>query len=194
MVLALSAIAARSQDDKFTSQPTRHKEYALVVYAGAGLGYYLAAGGKPAYLQPNINKYSPAYSLRVMWHPDHLIKLGIETGRITFLNYTAKDVNGEMAKIKTTAIPVLVEWTMALTKRFNVFAGSGVYFLTTDLDYAGKSVSKKLSIGWMAAASFIQPVSKNVGLGTELKWMDAAESTDGSISLQLQLVWKFLRW
>jgi hypothetical protein len=129
-----------------------------------------------------------------MWHPDHLVKVGLETGRMTFLNYTARDSVGNIAKVQTNAVPLLVEWTMALSKRFNLFAGSGVYFLTTNLDYAGKATSKKLSIGWMAAASYIHPLSKNVGLGTELKWMDAAESTDGAFCFQVQLVWKFLRW
>jgi hypothetical protein len=110
------------------------------------------------------------------------------------LNYSAKDSAGNVARVQTNAVPLLIEWTMALTKRFNVFAGSGVYFLTTNLDYAGKATSNKLSIGWMAAASYIHPLSKNLGLGTELKWMDAAESTDGAFCLQLQLVWKFVRW
>jgi hypothetical protein len=28
----------------------------------------------------------------------------------------------------------------------------------------------------------------------ELKYMDAAETSDGSIGFQLQWVWKFLKW
>ncbi|HET7898813.1 MAG TPA: hypothetical protein VFL47_14110, partial [Flavisolibacter sp.] len=73
-------------------------------------------------------------------------------------------------------------------------AGSGVYFLTTNLDYRGKTTSNKLSIGWMAAASYIFPLSEKLGLGTEAKWMNAAETSNGILSLQLQLVWKFLNW
>lgn len=186
--------AQDTQEKEFTSQGNKRGEYALVLYAGGGLSYYLSAGGAPKYLQPDLKKFSPMGSLRLMWHPDHLIKVGVETGRLTFLNYTAKDSAGNVAKVQTNAVPLLIEWTMALTKRFNVFAGSGVYFLTTNLDYAGKSTSSKLSIGWMAAASYIHPLSRNLGLGTELKWMDAAESTDGALCLQLQLVWKFVRW
>lgn len=185
---------AFSQSEEFTSQPTRRGEYALVLYVGGGSTYYFATGGKPNYLQPTLQKFNPIGTVRLMWHPDHLVKVGLETGYMTFLNYTARDSTGKTARVRTDAIPLLVEWTMALTKRFNVFAGSGVYFLTTHLDYAGKTTSQKLGIGWMAAASYIHPLGKNVGLGTELKWMDAAESTDGSFALQLQLVWKFLRW
>jgi hypothetical protein len=129
-----------------------------------------------------------------MWHPDHLLKVGLETGHMTFYSYTFKDSSGVSGKAKLYAIPVLIEWTMAVTKRLNLFAGSGVYFLRTNLDYQGRTVSPKLSIGWMAAGSYIHPLSSTVGLGTEVKWMDAAETNNGIVSLQLQLVWKFLKW
>ena len=129
-----------------------------------------------------------------MWHPDHLLKVGLETGHMTFYSYKFKDSAGVSGTTKLQAIPVLIEWTMAVTKRLNLFMGSGVYFLRTNLDYQGRTVSPKLSIGWMAAGSYIHPLSTNVGLGAEVKWMKAAETTNGIVSLQLQLVWKFLKW
>lgn len=194
IILALVSTAAQAQTEGFTSQPVKRNEYALVLYAGSGPGYYLSIAGVPEYLNPKIRKISPVSTVRLMWHPDHLIKLGLETGYMTFVSYTLEDSLGNRGKVQLDAIPVLIEWTMALTRRFNVFAGSGVYFLKSSVDYAGKSSSSKLSIGWMAAASYIQPLGKNTGLGAELKWLDAAESTDGSLSLQIQLVWKFLKW
>jgi hypothetical protein len=192
--LLFTCTESRAQTEGFTSQPTKRNEYALVVYGGSGPGYYFSVSGVPDYLQPKVQKISPVSTIRLMWHPDHLIKVGLETGFMTFVSYKLKDSLGKDGKIRLNAIPVLIEWTMALTKRFNVFAGSGVYFLNTQLDYAGRSRSSKLSIGWMAAMSYIHPLSKDVGLGAEAKWLDAAESTDGSICLQLQLVWKFLKW
>ena len=193
MILVL-AISCYGQDDGFTSRPVRRGDYSLVAYVSGGVGYYPSYAGKLAYLQPKISNVNPVSTVRIMWHPDHLVKVGLETGYLTFLSYTLKDSLGKKGKVVLNATPLLVEWTMALTKRFNVFAGSGVYFLTTRLNYAGKATSKKLSVGWMAAASYIQPLSKNTGLGAEIKWLDAAESRDGSICLQLQWVWRFLKW
>jgi hypothetical protein len=129
-----------------------------------------------------------------MWHPDHLLKVGVETGHLTFYTYSFRDSANREGVVKLKAIPLLAVWNMAVTKRLNLFAGSGVYFLRTNLDYRGKTTSHKMSIGWMAAASYIQPLSANVGLGTELKWMNATEAANGIVSLQLQLVWKFLNW
>lgn len=194
LLFVMIHIAVYCQPGGFTSQPVRRGDYSLVAYVSGGLGYYPSYAGKLAYLHPQIANVNPVSTLRIMWHPDHLVKVGLETGYLTFLSYTLKDSAGNKGKVVLNATPLLAEWTMALTKRFNVFAGSGVYFLTTRLKYGSKAVSKKLSVGWMAAVSYIQPLSKNVGLGTEVKWLDAAESRDGSICLQLQLVWRFLKW
>jgi hypothetical protein len=183
-----------SAQKEFTSQTTGRGDYSLVVYASGGLGYYPSYAGKLSYLQPKISNINPVSTVRLMWHPDHLLKVGLETGYMTFLSYTIKDSAGNRGKVVLNAIPLLLEWTMAVTKRINVFAGSGVYFTHTRLNYAGKISSRKLSVGWMAATSYIHPLSQNLGLGTEIKWMDAAESRDGSICVQLQLVWRFLKW
>ncbi|RYF83382.1 MAG: hypothetical protein EON98_10360 [Chitinophagaceae bacterium] len=182
------------QDEGFSSQPQKRGEYGWVLYVSGGAGYYLSNRGAPDYLERKISNLSHVSNIRIMWHPDHLLKVGLETGHMTFYSYRFKDSTGLSGKAKLYAIPVLIEWTMAVTKRLNLFAGSGVYFLRTTLDYQGRTVSPKLSIGWMAAGSYIHPLSENVGLGTEVKWMEAAETNNGIVSLQLQLVWKFLKW
>ncbi|HVF96981.1 MAG TPA: hypothetical protein VM871_06660 [Flavisolibacter sp.] len=191
--LLCSAVCS-AQDDGFSSQPKKRAQYGWVLYASGGAGYYMSNSGVPRYVNPSVSNLGHVASLRIMWHPDHLLKVGVETGNMTFYSYTFKDSVGVEGKMKLQAIPVLVEWTMAVTKRLNLFAGSGVYLLRTNLDYRGKTVSPKVSSGWMAAASYIFPLGKNVGLGTEVKWMDTAEANDGMIALQAQLVWRFLNW
>ncbi|MBA2745991.1 MAG: hypothetical protein H0U44_07200 [Flavisolibacter sp.] len=190
LLFALQSFVAFAQQ----SEKKKRGTYALVAYVGGGVGYYLTLAGVPAYLNPQVSKWSSLTSLRVMWQPDHLVRVGVETGKMQFLSYRFKDSVGNDGRIIVNAVPLLVEWSMAVSKRFQVFAGSGVYFLTTKMDYAGKSRSNKLSIGWMAAISYLHPLGKDLNLGTELKWMDAAETTDGSLGFQLQLVYRFLKW
>jgi hypothetical protein len=180
--------------EEFSSQPTRRAQYAWVATFSGGAGYYVSNKGVPQYLSRNISNLSHVATFRLMWHPDHLLKVGLETGHLTFYTYRFRDSVNTEGIVKLSAIPVLFEWNMAVTKRLNLFAGSGVYFLNTNLDYRGKTTSRKLSIGWMAAGSYIIPLSANTGLGTEVKWMNAAETSNGILSLQLQLVWKFLNW
>jgi hypothetical protein len=183
-----------AQEPAFTALPSKRGNYSLVAHISGGVGYYVSNRGTPAYLKTELQNLSRVYNIRVMWHPDHLVKLGLETGQLNFYSYRLWDSAGREGRVDVRAIPLLVEWSMALGKRMNVFAGSGVYFLTTKLDYLGKTNSKKLSVGWMAAASYIHPLSKNAGLGTELKWFHASEAVNGSLILQLQLVWRFLQW
>ncbi len=83
---------------------------------------------------------------------------------------------------------------MSLKNRFNIFVGSGLYILNTKLDYKGKVNSNKLSSGWMLAASYIYPIGKELGIGTEVKWLYTTETSNGSVCGQVQLVWKFLNW
>lgn len=191
-VLPLSAMA---QDDEFTSSPQKKGVHSLVMYVGGGLGYYyLRSDALPDQVSPSAKLFHRVGTVRVMWHPDHLLKLGLETGYLTFYRYTFRDSVGNSGTVALTAIPVLAEWSMSVTKRINLFVGSGFYLLNSRVDYKGKSVAPKVSIGWMAAGSYIQPLSENVGLALEAKWLDAAESSDGTLALQLQLVWKFLKF
>ena len=193
VVLQLVVFAAFGQQE-FTSRPIGRGRYSLVAYAGGGMGYYLSSAGAPGYLTPTLHRWNPAGTLRILWHPDHLLKAGWETGYVTFYSYDLKDSASRSGKIALNAIPVLLEFSMSLKNRFNIFAGSGVYFLRTRLNYEGAVSSNKLSVGWMAAASYIQPLGKRTGLGTEVKWFYAAETSNGTLYGQLQLVWRFLEW
>lgn len=190
----LFCLLAGYGQDEFSSQPTKRAQYAWVAYFSGGPGYYVSNKGAPPYLSRKISNLSHVTTFRVMWFPDHLLHVGLETGHLTFYTYSFRDSVNTEGVVKLKAIPVLIEWSMAVTKRLNLLVGSGVYVLHTNLDYRGKTTSNKLSIGWMAAGSYIVPLSATVGLGTELKWMNASESANGILSLQLQLVWKFLNW
>lgn len=192
-LLFLACLTCYSQEE-FSSQPAKRAQYAWVAYFSGGPGYYVSNSGAPAYLSPKVSNLSHTATFRVMWHPDHLLKVGVETGHLTFYTYRFRDSVNTEGVVKLKAIPLLAVYNMAVTKRLNLFAGSGVYFLRSNLDYRGKSESKKISIGWMAAGSYIHPLSAKVGLGSEIKWMNASETSNGIISLQLQLVWKFLNW
>lgn len=177
-----------------TSQQAGGKNYALVLYLGGGAGYFPSNAGAPAYLKPQLSRINTVWTARVMWKPDHRLKAGIESGYMTFYSYRLTDTIGNKGKISLNSVPLLLEFSMPVTKHVNLYAGPGVYWLTTNLDYAGKTTSTKLSMGWMAAAQYILPLSPNTGLGAEAKWLYAAETIRGSFGLQLQLVWRFLRW
>ena len=49
------------------------------VFAGGGVSFYLANPGDPADLKSQVSQTHPIGTLRVMWYPDHLLRIGLET-------------------------------------------------------------------------------------------------------------------
>jgi Outer membrane protein beta-barrel domain len=168
-------------------------EYSLVLYAGGGLSVYASSPGVPEYLETTETTTGLCGSVRVMWHPDHLLRLGIESGSVPFYSYTMKDTNYS-GELNLSAVPLLLEWSMPVGDRFNIFLGYGIYFLKTKLDYAGATESSTRSIGLAVAVSYVHPLSENLGIAGEVKWMNATETKNKVFLTQILLAWKFHKW
>lgn len=169
-------------------------QYAFVLYAGGGWCSYVGPIGSPGIAtNSSVSRSHPAGTVRIMWHPDHRLRFGIESGYVNFYSYTVQ--NGSTGgKVSLTGIPIMTVWSMAITKRLNVFAGIGAYLLTTDLNYKGSVKSSSLGLGINASVNYVQPISPKLGIGLELKWIDATQTKDYGVSAQVMLVWKFLEW
>jgi len=166
--------------------------YSLNVYAGGGISFFAGEAGTPTELNTTLSKTKPIGTLRVMWQPDHLLGLGLESGLVNFYSYDIHDtINGNT---DVSAVPVIIAFSMPLVKHLKVFFGPGGYFITSKVDYKLKTHSNTFSLGWMAALSYSKPISKTCDIATEFKWLNARETRDGSLSLQVMLKWKFLSW
>ena len=187
--MGLSAGLAAAQ----TGDSTSRGPYALVAYAGGGLSRFVATAGTPPGFNRSINKNGPMGTVRLMWHPDHRLRFGIESGWTSFYSYSV--IGGaNVAKVNLTGIPLLMVFSMPVTKRLTLFAGTGTFLLTSHLDYVGKVDRHKFSIGYMASAMYVVPLSDRVSLASELKWFNARETKDTALSLQLMAIWKFYQW
>jgi hypothetical protein len=183
--------SASAQGGRKKSTPGK---YYLVVYAGGGWFNYVGPIGTPALGNTlSVKRDHPIGTLRVMFQPDHRLRVGIETGYTNFYTYTQK-TGGTTGKVNLNGIPLLLVWSMGITPRFNVFGGIGSYLLTTNLDYGGKVKSHFVGLGVSGAVSYLQPISDRVGIAAEVKWLHATQTKDYGLSGQLQLVWKFLEW
>ena len=162
------------------------KEKAVVIYLGGGLSVFAGELGTPSGFDASVTKNHPVGSLRVMWHPGHLLHQGLETGWVRFYSYTI-DNNGVKGTTELNATPLLFVLSMPLKERLHVFAGSGFYFMKSILDYEGNVESKGYSLGYMFAGSYYQPLTKMLGLAGEVKWMEATGTRDALVSFQVQL-------
>ena len=169
------------------------RRQSLVLQVGGGISSYVAPINiKPIELPGSIKRMSPAATVRVMWYPNYRLRVGIETGYMNFYSYSIKNGNTE-GKVTLSAVPLLLVWSMQIVRRVNVYAGFGTYILSTHLNYKGEVKSKAWVLGSNIALSYTQPISKNLGIAGEAKWMNAFETKDYSLGLQVHLVWKFLQ-
>lgn len=167
--------------------------YSLRFFAGGGISIYSSRSGIPEYFETSSQKRGSVATLRLLWHPDHRLSAGVETGWTNFYSYQLENT-AIPGKLSLTAIPLLAEFSMPVYGGLHVMAGGGIYFLTSKLEYAGSVESKGRALGWMGAVSYIHQVSKVVSASVEIKWLNATETENAALSAQMLLAWKFLEW
>lgn len=191
LLLAIALPCAATAQTGGTDATGHDSSYALVAYVGGGWAQYISTPGSPADLPVDYTKGGLAGTVRLMWEPDHLLRLGIETGWTAMYSYDIQDATG--GKMSLGAVPLLLVWSMQF-QRFHIFVGTGYYQLQSNLEYGTSTNVTTWSMGWMAAAAYEYPLSRDFGLAGELKWMNATEHEDAVFSAQVQLAWHFLRW
>lgn len=193
VVLLLSFNILTAQQ-KVKKERLPRRKPSFVLQAGGGLSYYTGDIRQANVAVPgSLNKWSPAGTIRIMWYPRYRLRLGLESGFSNFYRYKVNDPDGE-GKVVLQAIPALVVWNMQIIPRLNIYAGFGWYFLSTHLDYRGKVVSKDAVLGSNVAVSYTQPINRRIGIAAEAKFMNAFETKDAALTVQLHFVWKVFQW
>lgn len=186
------------------SMASQRGPYTIVVTAGGGLSYYSTHLGVPnAVEEKRLSRFGAPGSLRVMWYPDHRLRVGIETGWTTMYSYRGR-VASDPVHVYVSAVPVLLVFSMplawlkgtdrTLTRRLAVTAGTGAYFNYSRLDYVGTVTANTTSLGWMAAASYTYPIGRRFRVAGELKWFDAVAAQNAAFTAEVQLVWRAFSW
>ncbi len=203
--LLINSLTAQGQQGiRVDSINTKRGPYTFVVSAGGGLSYYSTHLGVPNTLeQAHLSRFGVPASLRLMWYPDHRLRMGLETGWTTMYSYRGLVAN-ESAHVYVSAVPVLLVFSMplawlrgtdrSLTRRLAITAGTGIYINYSRLDYAGLVEAYTTSPGWMAAASYTYPIGRRFRVAGELKWFDAVASENAAFTAEIQLVWRAFSW
>lgn len=204
-LLLLSGVATNAQTARQRDSTTARRDpYALVLTVGSGLSYYPKfVGVPPGGEQVSINRFRIPATVRLMWHPDHRLRIGLESGWVPMYGYRIT-VGGERARVGVSAVPMLVVFSMplawlsgterSLARRLSVVGGTGAYVVRSSLAYGGAVDATRLSIGWMVAGAYTQPISRRFRVATELKWYNVTATSDAAFALQLQLVWRAFSW
>ncbi|MBL0177275.1 MAG: hypothetical protein IPP94_18855 [Ignavibacteria bacterium] len=182
-------------DRPLRAQVARDSSFAVVVTLGGGYSRYIA----PYEEFYGISRDGAAGTLRLMWKPDHLLRVGLESGWTSMYSYTLKDVQTQFGKTDAnlflSAIPVLVVFSMEVARGVELFGGTGVYYVNLCTRSFGETVNvREFSQGWMLAASYSVPLSASFCLSLEAKWLGATQFGDAAVSTQLQARYRLLEW
>lgn len=204
LVLGTLATPALAQKRAVADTGRTRGPYSVVLSVGGGLSYYSTHLGVPATLSnTQLSRFGVPLTVRALWVPDHRLRLGLESGWTTMYSYRGR-VNDTEGRVYVSAIPTLAIFQMPLAwlsgnersiaRRLSVTGGTGVYIVHSRLDYESIVQTSTISLGWMAAASYTQPLGPRFRVSGELKWYDAVASQNAAFAAQLQLNYRLIRW
>ena len=168
--------------------------YHLNVKAGAGYARFMTDMD-----YSGLNKSGFIGSFRVMWQPEHLLQLGLESGYNTLYSYEQSDVETEFGKTNAnsslTAIPVFLVISMHVTDGVNITGGFGPSFLTTSFEsFDLQTSSSQSSTGYFVAAEYQHFLTNKISIGGDLRWYYIQKIEDGTLSLNVTLGYQLFTW
>ena len=118
--------------------------------------------------------YPFVFTFRFMWEPEHLLRLGIESGYLPLFYLETKfydTVFGDTeAELSLNSVPIMAVFAMEVVENFEVFGGVGGFILISEVTSFDNYV---LSTSWSNAyefgLSYLHPISKKLKLGGEVK-------------------------
>ena len=188
LIIALTACLSQSYSQ--TDDP----EYAVTAYINAGYSRFISELD-----YKDLNKYGFSGTIRIMWEPEHLLSIGIESGYLQLYDIstqlTIQDTITFNGSSELTAVPIITVFSMELFEKFKISVGSGIFLLTSKVDALGNPVnSNQVSTGVLGSASYFYPISHTLSLGGEIKYYLINKIEDGDLTLQFSLQYRFLTY
>jgi hypothetical protein len=152
------------------AQTPRDSTYKVLLMLGAGLSRDLGTIDTPSN-GGESSRGGLGASVRLMWHPDHLLMAGVESGYFRISTLTLPSDTVADSYISLNAVPMLV--VFAMTKYgFDVAGGLGIYrySVTAESGRTGfKGGSYSNEIGYMASVGYNATLVRGLDAGVELK-------------------------
>jgi hypothetical protein len=188
LIIVLTAFLSQSYSQSDDS------EYAVTAYINAGYSRFISELDFE-----DLNKNGFSGTIRLMWEPEHLLSIGIESGYLHLYDIntqvTYQDTITFNGSSELTAVPILTVFSMELFENFKISVGSGMFLLTSKVDALGNPVnSNQVSTGVLGAASYYYPLSHTISLGGEIKYYLINKIEDGSLNFQFSLQYRFLTY
>jgi len=168
--------------------------YTLTTEIGLGYSRYFTTMN-----YPDLNKNGFSGTFRIMWNPEHLLSIGLETGYQYLYSVEVKNLETEFGNTDFSAsmysVPIFMALSMKIAPNVKLLAGSGIYFLFNNGNlFADPLESKQISIGAHGGISYSYPLTKVISIGGELQYSYYYKIQDQNISLQFVFKYNLLAW
>jgi len=168
--------------------------YSLSTEIGVGYSRYFTTMD---YDDLNQNGFSG--TVRVMWNPEHLLSLGLESGYQYLYSLDVSDYSTEFGNTNVKAsmytIPIFIVFSMKVLPNIKLSAGSGVYLLFNSGEAFGDELSSnQMSIGAHIGASYTYPINNSMAIGGELLYSYFSKLQDQTVAIQFVFAYDFLKW
>ncbi|MBP1683699.1 MAG: hypothetical protein H6Q27_1266 [Ignavibacteriaceae bacterium] len=168
--------------------------YSLTTEIGVGYSRYFTTMD-----YNDLNKNGFSGTVRVMWNPEHLLSIGLETGYQYLYSIDTKIVDDELGTTNFSAsmytVPIFIALAMKVTPNIKISAGSGMYLLFNSGELFGDVIkSNQTCIGAHVGVSYTYPINQSISLGGELLYSYYSKLQDQTVALQFLFTYKFLEW
>lgn len=170
------------------------KTYSISTELGAGYSRYFTTMD---YDDLNQNGFSG--TVRVMWNPEHLLSIGLESGYQYLYSLDVSDYDTEFGitnvKASMYSVPVFIVFAMKVLPNIKLTAGSGAYLLFNSGEVFGDDLSSnQISIGAHVGASYTYPINNSMAIGGELLYSYFSKLQDQTVAIQFLFVYDLFRY
>ncbi|MBK9247875.1 MAG: hypothetical protein IPM69_07140 [Ignavibacteria bacterium] len=175
-----------------TAQDTLRGDYRVILQANLGLSQSHIVRTT----EVDKAEYSPLgflRTLRLIWRPDHLLGMGVETGILRVSNLIVKQDASlpTGTTLELDAIPALLIFSM---EKYGIEITSGVgmynYRVNAALNDNEITASTQWEIGWMLGVGYAYPISRSFSIGGDFRYYAIPERQVSLTSLNAKVQWQ----
>ncbi len=186
ILAVFAACTAFSQDNDTT--------YSISTELGLGYSRYFTTMD-----YSDLNKNGLSGTVRVMWNPEHLLSIGLETGYQYLYSIDVSNYDTEFGTTDFSAsmytVPVFIIFAMRLSPNIRLTAGTGMYLLYNSGNlFEDPLESNQISIGGHGGVSYTYPISNSISIGGELLYSYFSKIDDSTIAIQFLFIYDFLKY
>jgi low affinity Fe/Cu permease len=179
IIIKLLVIACAIHAIAQTTNYTKPKRKKFAVYAGVGPNYYFnnIEVGKSY-----VNKFNYSFTGRVMWEPEHLLSLGVESGYYRLYTYNTPN----QVHIANTAIPIQIVLSMKFLQNFyvNFAMGQSVLLNKINTESSGNFSASTFSVAdFSGTVGYRHMLGNRFSISTEAKFYYSSAFTDRNIAV-----------